>query len=79
MTVSARLEIRVRPNDKARLEAAAAVASVPVSEFVRSAIEERVQLVLDQHLQRTVVPADFFDALLSSLDEPEEPTPMLVA
>jgi uncharacterized protein (DUF1778 family) len=70
MVATARLEVRVRPADKARLERAAALAQVPVSEFVRSAVEDRTERVLMEHESRTVVPAEFFDDLLAALDSP---------
>jgi uncharacterized protein (DUF1778 family) len=70
MVSTARLEVRVRPADKARLERAAALEQVPVSEFVRSAVEDRTERVLNEHESRTVVPAEFFDDLLSALDDP---------
>jgi uncharacterized protein (DUF1778 family) len=68
MVATARLEVRVRPADKARLERAAALEQVPVSEFVRSAVEDRTERVLMEHESRTVVPAEFFDDLLAALD-----------
>ena len=77
MAVSARLEVRVRPVDKARLERAAALAQVPVSEFVRSAVEERTERVLKEHESRTVVPAEFFDELLEALDSSGAPNAAL--
>lgn len=77
MAVSARLEVRVRPVDKARLERAAALADVPVSEFVRSAVEERTDRVLKEHESRTVVPSEFFDELLAALDFSDAPNPAL--
>ena len=64
MVSTARLEVRVRPADKARLERAAALEQVPVSEFVRSAVEDRTERVLHEHESQTVVPAEFFDDLL---------------
>lgn len=70
MAATARLEVRVRPADKARLERAAALEQVPVSEFVRSAVEDRTERVLLEHESRTVVPAEFFDDLLAALDSP---------
>jgi uncharacterized protein (DUF1778 family) len=70
MASNARLEVRVRPADKARLERAAALEQVPVSDFVRSAVEDRTERVLREHEGRTVVPAEFFDDLLSALDSP---------
>jgi uncharacterized protein (DUF1778 family) len=70
MVSTARLEVRVRPTDKARLERAAALEQVPVSEFVRSAVEDRTERVLKEHESRTVVPTQFFDQLLAALDAP---------
>ena len=70
MVSTARLEVRVRPADKARLERAAALEQVPVSEFVRSAVEDRTERVLMEHESRTVVPAEFFVDLLAALDSP---------
>jgi uncharacterized protein (DUF1778 family) len=70
MASTARLEVRIRPVDKARLERAAALEHVPVSEFVRSAVEDRTERVLMDHESRTAVPAQFFDDLLSALDSP---------
>lgn len=46
MAATARLELRVRPDTKSRLERAAALAQVPVSDFVRSAAEDRAEQVL---------------------------------
>ncbi|MEX2289078.1 MAG: DUF1778 domain-containing protein [Mycobacteriales bacterium] len=44
----------------------------PVSDFVRSAVEERAEQVLRDHDVQTAVPADFFDDLLAALDAPAE-------
>ncbi|MGN6243835.1 MAG: DUF1778 domain-containing protein [Motilibacteraceae bacterium] len=63
MRATARLEVRVRPEVKARIELAAELARVPVSDFVRSAAEEQADRVLAEHQTQTRVPADFFDAL----------------
>lgn len=77
MPTSARLEVRVRPESKARIERAAALARAPVSEFVRSAVEERVERVMVEHEEHTRVPAEFFDALLEALDAPAQPSEAL--
>jgi uncharacterized protein (DUF1778 family) len=79
MSATARLEVRVRPEVKARIEHAAELAQVPVSDFVRSAAEERAELVLAEHQTQTRVPADFFDALLDALDAEPQPNPALAA
>lgn len=77
MAATARLEVRVRPDSKARLERAAALTQVPVSEFVRSAAEERAEQVLAEHDTQTVVPAEFYDELLAALDAPAHPNAAL--
>lgn len=77
MAATARLEVRVRPDSKARLERAAALVQVPVSDFVRSAAEERAERVLAEHETRTVVPAEFYDELLAALEAPARPNPAL--
>jgi uncharacterized protein (DUF1778 family) len=69
-TASARLEFRVRSDSKARLERAADLMQVPLSDFVRSAAEDRADEVLREHETQTKVPAEFFDELLAALDEP---------
>src|SRR5665213_419357 len=73
MTATARLEVRVRPDSKARLEYAAELANVPLSDFVRDAAEDRADRVLQEHESRTRVPAAFFDDLLAALDAPAQP------
>jgi len=77
MSATARLEIRVRPDSKTRLERAAALAQVPVSEFVRTAAEDRAEQILREHDTQTTVPAEFFDDLLTSLDAPAQPNAVL--
>jgi len=77
MSATARLEIRVRPDSKTRLERAAALAQVPVSEFVRTAAEDRAEQILREHDTQTTVPAEFFDDLLTSLDAPAQPNAAL--
>lgn len=77
MAATARLEVRVRPDIKARLERAAALAQVPVSDFVRSAAEDRAEHVLAEHDTQTLIPAEFYDELLAALDTPASPNPAL--
>ena len=55
----------------------AALAHMPVSEFVRSAAEDRAEQVMAEHDAHTLVPAEFFDNLLAALDAPAEPPPPL--
>lgn len=70
MAATARLEFRVKPEGKARLELAADLTHVPLSDFVRTAAEEKADEVLREHELLTRVPAQFFDDLLEALDAP---------
>jgi uncharacterized protein (DUF1778 family) len=72
MAATARLEVRVRPDSKARLELAADLARVPLSDFVRSAAEDKAEQILREHFTLTRVPAAFYDDLLAALDAPAE-------
>lgn len=65
---SARLEFRVRPERKSRIERAAELVHEPVSEFARTAAEEKADRVIREHEATTTVPAEFFDDLLDALD-----------
>lgn len=64
----ARMEFRLRPDLKLRIERAAKLVDQPVSEFARSAAQERAESVLHEHEAVTVVPAEFFDELFDALD-----------
>ncbi len=78
MAQSARLEFRVRPETKERIEDAAKLAGLAVSDFVRTAAEDRADQVLRDHGLVTLVPADFFDSLLAALDAPVGPNAALI-
>jgi uncharacterized protein (DUF1778 family) len=71
MTVSAstRFEFRVRPEAKEQIEHAASLVHESASDFVRAAAERRAEQVLRDHDVITTVPADYFDRLISALDE----------
>ena len=78
MAATDRLEIRLAPDAKHRIERAARMRSVSVGEFVRTAAEDEADAVL--HGQTvTVIPADDFDRLIAALDEPVIPALALVA
>ena len=70
MASTARLEFRLADESKARMERAAEIAQVPLSDFVRTAAEERTDQVLREHEATVTVPAAFFDELLDALDAP---------
>lgn len=74
---SARLEFRIRPEHKSRIERAAALVHEPVSEFARTAAAEKAERVIREHEATTTVPAEFFDELLDALDAPPRANPAL--
>jgi uncharacterized protein (DUF1778 family) len=67
---AARLEFRIRPDVKRKIEHAAGLVNETASDFARSAAETRADEVLRHYDVTTVVPAGFFDALLAELDRP---------
>lgn len=79
MAATARLEFRLPDDSKARMERAAEISRVPLSDFVRTAAEERADEILREHDAALTVPAAFFDELLAELDQPAEPNPALKA
>jgi uncharacterized protein (DUF1778 family) len=76
-STSKRFEFRLRPDSKQRREHAASLVQESTSDFVRAAAERRADEVLLEHDVVTVVPAEFFDQLLSALDEEPQPSPIL--
>ena len=58
-------------------DGAAGLVNLPVSDFVRSAAEDRAEGILREHESQTRVPAAFYDSLLAALDEPVRPSPAL--
>ena len=79
MAATARLEFRLPDESKARMERAAQIARLPLSDFVRSAAEERTDQVLREHDATITVPAEFFDDLLAALDAPTQVNEQLAA
>jgi uncharacterized protein (DUF1778 family) len=67
---TARIEVRVSPDLKRRIEYAARLDDSSVSNFVLAAAKERAEDVVREHHGYTSVPAEFFDNLLAALDEP---------
>lgn len=67
-----RFEFRVAPDAKAAIEQAASLTGESASDFVRRAAVERAQAVLQED-RGTVVPSDYFDALMAELDAPAAP------
>lgn len=74
---TARLEFRVRPDLKSRIERAAELVHEPVGEFARTAAEEKAERIIREHEATTTVPAGFFDELFDALDAPPRPNAAL--
>jgi uncharacterized protein (DUF1778 family) len=74
---TARLEFRVRPDLKSRIERAAELVHEPVGEFARTAAEEKAERIIREYEATTTVRAEFFDELLDALDAPPSPNAAL--
>ena len=68
---SDRLEARVSPEQRARLEWAARLAGTSVSTFVVDAAMERAEELVAGQMS-TSVPADYFDLVVDSLDRADD-------
>jgi uncharacterized protein (DUF1778 family) len=68
------MNFRVRPDVEQHLRAAAAASDQSLTDFVIGAAQARAAEILATH---TVVPADYFDALLTALDAPAQPNEAL--
>ncbi len=69
-TKTDRMEARVSPEQRETIERAASASGLSVSAFMVGAAVERADDVLAE-LTTTIVPADYFDALVGSLDAPD--------
>lgn len=69
MTALARLDLRLSPTDKARINRAADLRGVPVSAFVRDAVLREAESVMAAELTVTLSPAES-RRFLAALDKP---------
>lgn len=76
MPSTARFEFRLQAEAKTRIEEAAALSGETASDFARHAAIARAEEILSRQ-RVTLVPPDFFDALIRELDEPAEPNERL--
>ena len=67
MSKTERIELRVSADDKQAIAAAAAMEHITTTEFVREAVLDRTQYVRAR-ADRTLMPAEQFDALVAALD-----------
>jgi len=65
-----RVEARVSPEERARIERAASTTGLSVSAFMVGAAVERADEIIAE-ATTTMVPTDYFDGLLAALDEPD--------
>ena len=71
-----RLEVRIEPGQKATLTLAADLMDVKVADVVRSGALELAERVVRERAM-TVVPTEYFEALLKALDEVPSGNPAL--
>lgn len=76
-TETTRLEIRIPLEVKKLIERAASTSHVSMSSFVLQTMRQAAEDVLRRD-RVTVVPPDFYEAMLASLDAPAEPNRALV-
>ncbi|HEU0196558.1 MAG TPA: DUF1778 domain-containing protein [Nevskiaceae bacterium] len=76
MTALARLDLRLNPTDKARINRAADLRGVPVSAFVRDAVLREAENVMAAELTVTLSPAES-RRFLAALDKPFKPNARL--
>jgi uncharacterized protein (DUF1778 family) len=74
---SKRFQFRRRPESRRRIQRAASLVQEATSDFVRATAERRADEVLLEHDVVTIMPAEFFDQLLSSLDAEPRSSPAL--
>ena len=75
---TSRIEMRADPDSEARIAQAAAMLHLSVSAFVPSAAVREADIVLAR-ADTTLMPAEQFDALMSSLELPDEAPRLLEA
>ena len=61
------------------IERAAELVHEPVSEFARTAAEEKADRIIREYEATTTVPEEFFDDLLDALDAPAHPNAALAS
>jgi uncharacterized protein (DUF1778 family) len=66
-TRTQRVEARVAPRDRARIDKAAALEGQSISAFMVAAAAEKANQVITARMT-TIVPADFFDRLVAAID-----------
>jgi uncharacterized protein (DUF1778 family) len=76
ITKNQRLYVRTDADEKARIEHAAKLARLSVSDFIRIAVEDRTESVLAEEFSTALSP-EAFESFLAALDTPPEPNAVL--
>lgn len=71
MSKTERIELRVSADDKDAIMAAATMERTTATDFVRGAVLDRIRHV-QARADRTLMPAEQFDALVAALDVPDD-------
>lgn len=79
MAATARMDLRISPELKTRIEEAARYLGESSSEFIRRTIETQADRVIAEHRSVTYVSDEFFEEMLALLENPPEPSKSLKA
>ncbi len=77
---TARLDVRLDPEQKKLIEEAAALSGSTISSFVQAALLEKARAVIREHraVERLVLSAEAFDRLVEELEQPARTVPELL-
>jgi len=77
---TARLDVRLDPEQKKLIEEAAALSGGTTSSFVQATLLEKARTVIREHraVERMVLSAEAFDQLVEDLEKPARTVPELL-
>ncbi len=77
---TARLDVRLDPEQKKLIEEAAALSGSTISSFVQAALLEKARAVIREHraVEQMVLSAEAFDRLVEELEKPARTVPELL-
>jgi len=77
---TARLDLRLEPEQKMLIEEAAALSGATTSSFVQMVVLEKARAVIREHrgVERVTLPAAAFEQLLRDLERPAKIVPELL-
>jgi uncharacterized protein (DUF1778 family) len=77
-TEYARLSCRVKTTIKERAEEAAGLLGLSITDFTEEALEEKAQVVFERH-EKIILSKRDFERFVEIIENPEPPTPELIA